>query len=92
MAIRMNLRGSMFSSPEAGQPEEHSPQVRQASKLAPGGSKSSAACLKLIVGIAVCAMLMVLLAALDVRPSIADAIASNPQGIARPNAALTTPS
>ena len=56
MAMRMNLRGSMFSRPDAGHPDEHSPQVRQASKLAPAGSNSSAACLKWRVGIAVCAM------------------------------------
>ncbi len=31
MAMRMKRRGSMPSSPEAGQPAEHSPQLRQAS-------------------------------------------------------------
>ncbi len=37
----------MFSSPEAGHPDEHSPQVRHASKLAPSGRSSIASSLKL---------------------------------------------
>jgi hypothetical protein len=56
--MRMNLRGSMFSIPEAGQPEEQSPQLRQASKLAPSGSNSSAAALKLMLAIADAAMIL----------------------------------
>ena len=57
MAMRMNLRGSIFSSPEAGQPEEQRPQVRQASKLAPLGRSSMAFSLKLMVGMVVSGML-----------------------------------
>jgi hypothetical protein len=41
----------MFSIPEAGQPDEQRPQVKQASKLAPSGSSSIAFSLKLMVGI-----------------------------------------
>jgi hypothetical protein len=51
MAMRMNFRGSMFSIPEAGQPDEQRPQLKQASKLAPSGSNSIAFSLKLMVGI-----------------------------------------
>ncbi len=51
IAIRMNFLGSMFSMPEAGQPEEQRPQVKQDSKLAPSGSSSMAFSLKLMVGI-----------------------------------------
>ncbi len=51
MAMRMNFLGSMFSIPEAGQPDEQRPQVRHASKLAPSGSSSMAFSLKLMVGI-----------------------------------------
>ena len=48
----------MFSSPDAGQPDEHSPQVRQASKLAPAGRSSSAASLKLMGASAVSDMIV----------------------------------
>ena len=37
-AMRRNLRGSMFSNPVAGQPDEQAPQVRQRLRLPPSGS------------------------------------------------------
>jgi hypothetical protein len=49
--MRMNFLGSIFSIPEAGQPEEQRPQVKQDSKLAPSGRSSMAFSLKFIVGI-----------------------------------------
>jgi len=39
-AIRRNFRGSIPSSPVAGQPEEQAPQVRQRFKLPPSGSSA----------------------------------------------------
>jgi len=37
-AMRRNFRGSILSSPVAGHPAEHAPQVKQAFKLPPSGS------------------------------------------------------
>ena len=45
-AMRRNLRGSMSSSPEAGQPAVHAPQVRHRSRLPPSGSSAATRSLK----------------------------------------------
>ena len=47
-AILKNFLGSIFSSPVAGQPEEHAPQVKHRLKLPPSGSRSLTLSMKIL--------------------------------------------